>query len=261
MSGDDRAAAGEHDGRASRTLGSAEEPRQVGNGGMSGDDRAAAGGPAPRTPRDILGAKTEAALARLRGLGDPARAAKDRAANRTERETWGVAAGDLNALAKELRDGVDGDGRVLLADALWRAEAFDARMLACKLLTQARIRPDDGAWSLLSRWVFALDCRALAEAGADALSRRLVAEPARLVVLDDWAGAANVWTRRSVFAATAPWAKMNHPSEADLAVRERVLALASAMDGDGRPVIRQAIDGWLRDLAKRDAARVAAFRA
>ena len=52
---------------------------------------------------------------------------------------------------------------------------------------------------------------------------------------------------------------MNHPSEADLAARERVLGWLAGMAGDDRPVIRQAVEGWLRDLAKRDPARVAAF--
>lgn len=200
-------------------------------------------------------------LDRLRTLGDADRAARDRAANRTDRETWGVPSDALRELSVEVREAVTVDRRVLLADALWRADVFDARMLALRLLTQARIHEDAGVWSLLERWAYAFDCRAIADAGAGALGRRMVTEPARLAVLDDWAGAANVWTRRSIFAATSAWAKAPHPTEADLAVREQVLALAASMADDRRPVIRQAIDSWLRDLGKRDAARAAAFRA
>ncbi len=197
----------------------------------------------------------------LRGLGDPARAAKDRAANRTDRETWGVTGDAVSDLAKSLRAELTLDDRVLIADALWRDGVADGRILACKLLTQARMRPDGGAWGLLSAWAFHFDCRAIADAGAAALQRRLAADPARLDVLDDWTTAANVWTRRSVFAATAGFARLAHPSDADLATQERILAHAAAMSGDTRPVIRQAIDGWLRDLAKHDPDRVAGFRA
>lgn len=203
----------------------------------------------------------DAVMDRLRDAGDTARAAKDRAANRTERETLGVPPETLRDLAAELRAGTDVDRRVLLADALWRAEVFDARMLALRMLTQARIRPDAGPWTLLERWVHQFDCRAIADAGAAAIARRLQADPARLEVVADWTQAANVWTRRTALAATAPWAKMNHPSEADLAIRERVLGWAAAMRDDTRPVIAQAVDSWLRDLARHDAARAAAFRA
>ena len=93
------------------------------------------------------------------------------------------------------------------------------------------------------------------------MGRRILAQPERSDVLDDWGGAANVWARRSVFSATTAFAKLAHPSDAQVAVRERVLGWAEAMEEEQRPVIRQAIDGWLRDLSKHDADRVAAFRA
>ena len=205
-------------------------------------------------------ADVTATLARLQALGDAERAARDRAANRTNRTTLGVPPEALGELAKTLRDELSVDHRVILADALWQDGTFDARLLALRLLTQARIRPDDGVWARLTEWVVQFDCRAIADAGAGAISRRLTADPARLDVVEGWTQAANVWTRRTAIAATAPWAKMNHPSEAELAVRERVLGWISAMDGDDRPVIRQAVEGWLRDLGKRDPARVAAFR-
>lgn len=210
---------------------------------------------------DGLTAKVAAALARLRALGDPERAARDKAANRTGRETLGVPAAALGDLAKSLRDDLSVDHRVIVADALWQDGTFDARLLALRMLTQARIRPDDGVWARLTEWVGQFDCRAISDAGAAAISRRLAAEPGRLDVVEGWTQAANVWTRRTAIAATAPWAKMNHPSEADLAVRERVLGWLAAMSGDARPVIRQAVEGWLRDLGKRDADRVTAFRA
>lgn len=220
-----------------------------------------AGGPAPQTPRDILRTKKAAIVAALRAAGDPDRAAKDRAANRTDRETWGVHGATLTDQAMALRAELSVDERVMIADALWRDGVFDGRIMACKLLTQARMRPDGGAWGLLSAWVFHFDCRGIADAGAAALQRRFLADPERVEVLEEWAGAASVWARRSVFSATAGFAKLAHPSDAELAVRETVLGQAQAMAGETRPVIRQAINGWLRDLSKHDPARVAAFRA
>ncbi|WP_298429379.1 DNA alkylation repair protein [uncultured Jannaschia sp.] len=207
-----------------------------------------------------LGDRKDAILADLRAAGDATRAARDRAANRTDRETWGVAPDTLNEMAKALRGTLSVDHRVIISDALWRADVFDARMLACKLLTQARIRPDDGVWSLLERWVHRLDCRALADAAAAAITRRLAARPERLDLLDDWATAANPWTRRTVLAGTTHLARANHPSEPERAARERVLGWAAALRTDTRPVIAQAVESWLRDLARRDPDRVAAFR-
>lgn len=247
------------DGVTDPATAAAAEVPDDGPADVSGDD------PVPKETLEVANpdpdTRPDAVMARLRAAGDPARAKRDRAANRTERETLGVSPASLGEMSDGLRAALTVDARVLLADALWRLEVFDARMLALRLLTQARIRPDAGPWALLERWVFQFDCRAIAEAGAGAISRRLVAEPARLAALEEWVGASNVWTRRTAIVASAPWAKTNHPSEADLAVRERVLGWAGGMAGDARPVIRQAVEGWLRDLGKRDAARVAAFRA
>ncbi|WP_371157789.1 DNA alkylation repair protein [Jannaschia sp. 2305UL9-9] len=204
--------------------------------------------------------KKDGVVADMQAAGDPERAARDKASNRTDRDCWGVPAGVLNDTAKALRDDLSVDHRVLIADALWRAEVFDLRLLALKLLTQARIRPDDGVWALLERWVHQLDCRALADAHAAAAGRRLVALPARLEVVEDWTDAASIWTRRAALEATRPWAKMNNPSEAEREVRDHILGWVAAMAEDARPLIRQAVDGWLRDLAKRDPERAAAVR-
>ncbi|CTQ49603.1 DNA alkylation repair protein [Jannaschia donghaensis] len=220
-----------------------------------------ADGPVPAAAHQTLKSKKDGIVTDLRAAGEAARAAKDRAANRTDRETWGVHGATLTDMATELRGALTLDERVMIADALWRDGVFDGRIMACKLLTQARIRTDGGVWGLLSSWVYHFDCRGIADAGAAALQRRIAAEPERSEVLDEWAGAANVWARRSVFAATAAFAKTKHPSETDLAVRERVLGHAQSMAEEKRPVIRQAIDGWLRDLSKHDPDRVAAFRA
>ncbi|SFJ29803.1 DNA alkylation repair protein [Jannaschia pohangensis] len=208
----------------------------------------------------MLAARRESILTDLRAAGDADRAARDRAANRTQRETWGVSAETLNETAKALRDELSVDHRVIIADALWRAEVFDARMLACKMMTQARIRPDDGVWARLTEWVFQIDCRALSEAAAAAMSRRVMADLSRLDVVAGWTDAANPWVRRTALAAATPLAKTNRPTEAELAARERVIGWIAAMADDARPVIRQAVDGWLRDLARHDPDRVAAFR-
>jgi 3-methyladenine DNA glycosylase AlkD len=221
----------------------------------------AAGEPSPQPPASSLKTKKDGIVDALRAAGDAERAARDRAANRTNRECWGVHGATLTDQAMTLRANLSVDERVMIADALWRDGVFDERVMACKLLTQARMRPDGGVWGLLSGWVFHFDCRAIADAGAAALQRRLMADPERSEVLEDWAGASNVWARRSVFSATAGFAKLAHPSDAEMAVRERVLGHAQAMAEEKRPVIRQAIDGWLRDLSKHDPARVEAFRA
>ena len=198
----------------------------------------------PTMPADLL--------ARLEAAGDPDRAARDRAANRTDRETLGVPAEALNEIAAGVRQAEGIDRRVLLADALWRDGRHDARVLAAKLLTQARIRPDDGPWSLLERWMHDVDCRAISDAVAAATARRLAADLSRLALLDDWLSAASPWTRRTGGESIRFLAKARHPSEVEARARAEVVARLAPLTADTRPVIARSVEAFRRDLARHD---------
>ena len=69
----------------------------------------------------------------------------------------------------------------------------------------------------------------------------------------------HMWTRRAALVTTLPWAKMPHPTKADLAARDRILGWAAELAKDRDPVIQKAISRWLRDLGKHDAHRALTF--
>ncbi|MFE3837691.1 DNA alkylation repair protein [Pseudogemmobacter sonorensis] len=195
----------------------------------------------------------ETAIARLRAEADPALAAQSAAYHKTTREVLGLRVPRITELATEWRQGMDIPARVALADALWRADIHESRIAAAKLLTQARIRPDDGAWRLIAAWVPQFDGWALADHASDAGARRLIADPARLDEVEGWTAAPHVWSRRAALVMTLPWARMNNLKPADRAIRARVLGWAAGYAADPDPVVQKAVAWWLRDLSKHDA--------
>ena len=204
----------------------------------------------------------EAALAELEKQADPQKAAQMAAYHKVERPYLGLSNPQIDALCKAWRGECDLPTRLALADGLWKSNIYEARVAAAKLLTQARIRPDDtGAWELICSWVPDFDCWAIADHVAMAGQRRLTADPARIATLRKWTQSDHLWTRRAALVMTLPWTKMNHPKPADLAIREEVLSWAESYVPDRRWFIQKAIGWWLRDLSKRDPDRVRAFLA
>ncbi len=203
----------------------------------------------------------EAALALLRERGDPARAAQMARYHKQNRPVLGIANGVLDDLARNWRAGLDVAARVDLARGLWDSNLFEARILAAKLLTQARIRPDDAVWALIAGWVPDFDGWAIADHACMAGRKRLEAAPERIDEVARWTGASHMWTRRAALVITLPWSRQRHPTPADLAIRERVLGWAADYLQDREWFIHKAVAWWLRDLSKRDPERVRAFLA
>ncbi len=201
----------------------------------------------------------EAALAQLRARADPERAAGAAAYHKAARDYLGVPVPDITELAKEWRADLDVPGRVALADALWKTDIHEARIAAAKLLTQARIRDDAGAWQLIASWVPDFDSWAIADHACDAGERRLVADPSRLDEVEGWTRSDHMWARRAALVITLPWTKQNHPTAQDLAIRDRVLGWAARYVDDRDWFIQKAIAWWLRDLSKHDPDRTRTF--
>lgn len=199
------------------------------------------------------------ALEALRDAAEPGRDAQAAAYHKVERPYLGVPNPVINDLTKAWRNDMSVEERVALASALWQTDIYEARLAAAKLLTQARIRSDEGVWELICSWVPDFDSWAIADHACMAGMKRLVADPARLDEIEDWHQSEHMWTRRAAFVITLPWTKQNHPKPGELAVRERVLGWAKALADDHDWFIQKAIAWWLRDLSKHDAARVAAF--
>jgi 3-methyladenine DNA glycosylase AlkD len=201
------------------------------------------------------------ALAALTALADPARAAEMAAYHKAPRRYLGVTVPQIEELADAWRAEASVEDRVALAAALWDSDIHEARVAAAKLLTQARLRPDTAAWDLICSWVPGFDAWSLADHATIAGQKRLLADPARLATVAGWTSHPNMWTRRAALVITLPWAKMNHPKPADLAIRETALVWAAAYVADRDWFIQKAVAWWLRDLSKHDADRTRAFLA
>lgn len=204
--------------------------------------------------------KTAEALVALRTLGDPVKASEMHRYHKVDRPYLGVANPVIDAQVKDWRAAVDLDARLALAQGLWKSNIHEARVAAAKLLTQARIRPDDqAAWELIASWVPDFDAWAIADHAAIAGQKRLIADPARLDQVEAWITSDHLWTRRAALVMTLPWTKQNHPKPADLDIRDRVLGWAASYVTDHEWFIQKAIAWWLRELSKHDPARVQAF--
>jgi len=204
----------------------------------------------------------EQALADLHAAADPARAERDAAYHKAARPYLGVPVPVIDSLARGWRAGLPLDGRIALAAALWDTDIHEAKVGAAKLLTQARIRPDDTAvWDLVASWVPGFNAWAIADQACDAGERRLVTDPSRLDLVETWIAHPSFWVRRAALVITLPWTKQNFPRPADLAIRDRILGWAAQMADDREWFIQKAIAWWLRDLSRHDPDRTRAWLA
>lgn len=201
----------------------------------------------------------EDALDALRERIEPGRAAGMASYHKGTREYFGIANPDLNEITKEWRSSLSVDERVTLASELWDTDIFEARLAAAKLLTQARIRPDDSAWELIKSWVPDFDSWAIADHVCMAGQKRLLADPSRIDDVEAWTSSDHLWTKRAALVMTLPWTKQNNPKPSELETRERVLSWAASYASDHKWFIQKAIGWWLRELSKHDADRVHAF--
>ena len=202
----------------------------------------------------------DSALDQLRALGNAEKAADMARYHKVERPYLGVANPEIDRLAREWRGAVDLDTRLARASGLWASNIHEARVAAAKLLTQARIRPDDQqAWQLIKSWVPDFDAWAIADHAAIAGQKRLSADPNRLDEIEGWTTSNHMWTKRAALVMTLPWTKNRNPKAEEAEQRERVLGWAATYVDDKEWFIQKCVAWWLRDLSKRDPARVATF--
>lgn len=201
------------------------------------------------------------ALKALTAEAQPDTAVEKAAYHKQTRVVMGVPNPAINALTKTWRQTLSVENRVALADELWASDIFECRIAASKLLTQARLRPDEAAWALIQTWVPAFDSWAIADHACTAGQKRLVADPARLDQVEAWTQSDHMWTRRAALVITLPWSKQNFPKPHELEVRDRVLGWAAGYVDDPDWFIQKAVAWWLRDLSRHDAPRTRAFLA
>jgi len=202
------------------------------------------------------------ATQQMRAAGNPDDARESVRYHKVAREYLGVRNPVIDGFVKEWRAALDLDDRLKLAAGLWETNIHEARIAAAKLLTQARIRPDDAStWALIVSWVPDFDAWAIADHVSIAGQKRLIADPNRLDTVATWVTSDHMWTRRAALVMTLPWTKQNHPKPDELAARDRVLGWAATYVTDKKWFIQKAIGWWLRELSKHDAPRVEAFLA
>jgi len=202
------------------------------------------------------------AIAELRVLGDPEKARDMHRYHKVDRPYLGASNPAIDDCVKRWRAETDLDTRLSLARSLWKGNTHEGRIAAAKLLTQARIRPDDtDAWQLIVSWVPDFDAWAVADHACIAGQKRLVADPARLDTVATWTASPHMWSRRAALVMTLPWTKQNHPKPPDLEIRDRVLGWAASYVSDPDWFIQKAVAWWLRELSKHDPDRVRAFLA
>lgn len=201
----------------------------------------------------------ETHLNEIKALADPDRVAGMAAYHKVPRTYLGVSNPQINDLTKTWRQTLSVEDRIAVADGLWKTDIYEARLAAAKMLTQARIRPDEGVWQLLTSWLPDFDSWAIADHVCMAGQRRLLADPSRLEIVETWTQSDHMWTRRAALVMTLPWTKQNHPKPEDLDRRDRILGWAAGYVPDRDWFIQKAIAWWLRELSKHDAARVDAF--
>ncbi|MDD9724247.1 DNA alkylation repair protein [Roseovarius sp. SK2] len=203
----------------------------------------------------------ETALDQIRTHAEPGRAEGMADYHKVPRDYLGVPNPAINDLTTEWRRALTVEERVTLADALWRTNIFEARLAAAKLLTQARITPDDAVWALITAWLPDLDSWAIADHAMTAGQRRLMADLTRMDEVETWTTSDSHWIRRAAMIVTLPLAKLNNLKPAEAEARERVLGWAAAYVQDSEWFIQKSVAWWLRDLSKHDPDRVRAFMA
>ncbi len=203
----------------------------------------------------------DTALAALRALADPAKAAGMAAYHKAPRPYLGLANPVIDDLARHWRAALTVEGRVALAAALWDSDIHEARIAAARLLTQARIRPDDAVWRLITCWVPDFDAWAIADHASIAGQKRLVADPSRLDEVETWLDHDSPWVRRASLVMTLPWTRQNHPKPDELAARDRILGWCTRLAPDRNWFLQKAVAWWIRDLSRHDAPRARAWLA
>lgn len=127
----------------------------------------------------------DTALNLISANADAGKADQMRAYHKVDRPYLGVGNGDLDAWTKTWRRELSLDDRLHLADGLWHTNIHEARICAAKLLTQARIKPDDTpAWDLIQSWLPDFDAWAIADHAMMAAQRRLIWRTDRVDTLE-----------------------------------------------------------------------------
>ncbi|MCT7377599.1 DNA alkylation repair protein [Chelativorans salis] len=207
-------------------------------------------GVAPNTSVDRLHARL---VGVLRASGDPDRAEKEKAYQKSAWGHWGVSMPKMDAVIRETLKGVAEEGMLLdLSERLWSSPVWDLKIAAARILAGSLCRPSASIWRFVLRRMSDLDGWAVADNLANVGARCIIDDPRRLDKVETWVESRHLWTRRAALVFTLPWTKPGRDPE-------RMLSWAARLAPDREWFIQKAIGWWLRELSKHDPARVRGF--
>ena len=97
------------------------------------------------------------AIDQLHTKANSRKAAKLKNSIKIDRVYLGISNPELDNIYKIWRKKIDGEDRIRLAAELWDSNIYEAKIVASKLLTQARITNDALVWEEILRWIGTLD--------------------------------------------------------------------------------------------------------
>lgn len=177
-------------------------------------------------------------LAKLHRYASPERKLKVARLGIPEENSIGVALPDIRRIAKQL-------GRSSsLAKELWVTGLHEARLLAALVFEPTEVTTSDA--NVLVADVRSWDL-------CDHLCNNLFLQmPGYASLVDAWADAEPLYTRRAAFALIASAA--THEKTMSDKQRDHYLTLIEASAGDTRPHVKKAVDWALREIGQRDLA-------
>jgi 3-methyladenine DNA glycosylase AlkD len=193
-------------------------------------------------------------IRRLKKMGTPARAEKEKIYQKSTWEHWGVALPQMDVAIRNVLKDLPPAARLAISVRLWREPVWDLKIVAARNLARDDVPPSEPVWRFVRARMPDLDGWAVADCLATVGSRCLLADPGRLDVVETWVQSRHLWTRRAALVFTLAWTKDGRDPE-------RMLGWAAGLASDPQWFIQKAIGWWLRELSKRDPARVRRFLA
>lgn len=190
----------------------------------------------------------------LRALGTPARADTEKRYQKSWWTHWGVPLPKMDVAIRSTLEDLPIEALVPLSERLWAEPVWDLKIVAARILARPSVPVSGASWAFVLERLPQLDGWAVADNLAAVGSRCLLADPHRLDEVDTWVDSPHLWTRRAALVFTLPWTRNDRDPE-------RMLGWAVRLADDREWFIQKAIGWWLRELSKRDPARVRRFLA
>jgi 3-methyladenine DNA glycosylase AlkD len=176
-------------------------------------------------------------------------------------QTYGVKVPVLRALARQVigHFGRHAEALVMIADAAWKCETREHRLMAVMLLERLPLPPDK-RWAVGESWLAQVGNWEICDAICGALlGKALCQDPSRMDQLEAWASRPDQWHRRA--AVVTPVYLRQHKYEASIAddLDRRTLDLCGSLLDDPEKYVRKAVDWSLRGMLRRRYALAAAW--